>query len=182
MLFARDGSEVRASPRAGQGSRWVLACTTRAGSRTSGMPARSACTLASSYICDDHWTPIQADLHVSVSAEALDARPFHPGRNSCVPQQSPRYSKAFSRHHSAVRVDGGSQLAPPLRHATSFCSPALAATTMARPLTFGHVIRQPAVARHTATVFLLHGLGDTGDGWAPGKSVTAWSFSELMHH
>ncbi|PSC76869.1 acyl-thioesterase 2 [Micractinium conductrix] len=32
---------------------------------------------------------------------------------------------------------------------------------------FGPVIRQPALGRHTGSVILLHGLGDTGDGWAP---------------
>lgn len=30
--------------------------------------------------------------------------------------------------------------------------------------TFGPVIRQPALGRHTGSVILLHGLGDTGDG------------------
>jgi hypothetical protein len=29
---------------------------------------------------------------------------------------------------------------------------------------FGPVIRQPALGRHTGSVILLHGLGDTGDG------------------
>ncbi|KAL4459022.1 hypothetical protein ABPG75_013887 [Micractinium tetrahymenae] len=33
--------------------------------------------------------------------------------------------------------------------------------------TFGPVIRQPALGRHTGSVILLHGLGDTGNGWAP---------------
>lgn len=32
---------------------------------------------------------------------------------------------------------------------------------------FGPVIRQPALGRHTGSVILLHGLGDTGEGWAP---------------
>jgi hypothetical protein len=29
---------------------------------------------------------------------------------------------------------------------------------------FGPVIRQPALGRHTGSVILLHGLGDTGEG------------------
>ncbi len=29
---------------------------------------------------------------------------------------------------------------------------------------FGPVIRQPALGRHTGSVIMLHGLGDTGDG------------------
>lgn len=33
--------------------------------------------------------------------------------------------------------------------------------------TFGPIIRQPALGRHTGSVILLHGLGDTGEG-APG--------------
>ena len=33
---------------------------------------------------------------------------------------------------------------------------------------------QPARAKHTGTVILLHGLGDTGNGWAPvGPQVSA---------
>ena len=32
---------------------------------------------------------------------------------------------------------------------------------------FGPVVRQPATGRHSASVLLLHGLGDTADGWAP---------------
>lgn len=33
--------------------------------------------------------------------------------------------------------------------------------------TFGPIISYPAVNKHTATVIMLHGLGDTGNGWAP---------------
>lgn len=29
------------------------------------------------------------------------------------------------------------------------------------------VVRQPALGRHTGSVILLHGLGDTAEGWAP---------------
>ena len=33
---------------------------------------------------------------------------------------------------------------------------------------FGPIVRQPAAAgRHTGTCILMHGLGDTADGWAP---------------
>jgi hypothetical protein len=32
---------------------------------------------------------------------------------------------------------------------------------------FGPTIRQPALGRHSASVILLHGLGDTAEGWAP---------------
>ena len=35
-----------------------------------------------------------------------------------------------------------------------------------KPLVF------PATARHTATVIFVHGLGDTGHGWAP--AVENW--------
>lgn len=33
--------------------------------------------------------------------------------------------------------------------------------------TFGPIISYPALSKHTATVIMLHGLGDTGNGWAP---------------
>jgi predicted esterase len=33
--------------------------------------------------------------------------------------------------------------------------------------TFGPIISYPALSTHTATVIMLHGLGDTGNGWAP---------------
>ncbi|KAL6782749.1 hypothetical protein ACKKBG_A07980 [Auxenochlorella protothecoides x Auxenochlorella symbiontica] len=32
---------------------------------------------------------------------------------------------------------------------------------------FGPLITQPAAGRHSATLIMLHGLGDTGNGWAP---------------
>lgn len=32
---------------------------------------------------------------------------------------------------------------------------------------FGELLVVPATAEHTATVFLLHGLGDSGSGWKP---------------
>ncbi|PRW60012.1 Acyl- thioesterase 1 [Chlorella sorokiniana] len=32
---------------------------------------------------------------------------------------------------------------------------------------FGPIVRQPALGRHTGSVILLHGLGDTAEGWAP---------------
>ena len=34
------------------------------------------------------------------------------------------------------------------------------------PRKFGRCIEQKAQGRHSATVFVLHGLGDTGDGWS----------------
>lgn len=33
--------------------------------------------------------------------------------------------------------------------------------------TFGPIISYPALSRHTGTVIMLHGLGDTGNGWSP---------------
>jgi predicted esterase len=33
--------------------------------------------------------------------------------------------------------------------------------------TFGPIVTLPAPLKHTATVVILHGLGDTGNGWAP---------------
>lgn len=37
-----------------------------------------------------------------------------------------------------------------------------------------------ASARHTATVIFLHGLGDTGYGWAP--AVESWISGKKLNH
>lgn len=40
------------------------------------------------------------------------------------------------------------------------------ATGSSASLTYGKPIVMPARQQHSATVIMLHGLGDTGDGWA----------------
>lgn len=44
---------------------------------------------------------------------------------------------------------------------------------------FGPVIRQPALGRHTGSVILLHGLGDTGEGKAACMAQAAGLPEEL---
>lgn len=69
---------------------------------------------------------------------------------------------------AVLLLSGGALLLAALLVAsqTPRVAPASAAGAMAHHA-FGPVIVQKASGRHSASVLLLHGLGDTGQGWAP---------------
>lgn len=54
--------------------------------------------------------------------------------------------------------------APAASKSPAEAGPKQGGSASSRMRTFGPVIRQPALSRHTGSVIMLHGLGDTGNG------------------